>query len=137
MDFKENEQRDRKVEKNKSFIESLGFALEGIVFAFQEERNFRFQVAMTILVIVLGIFFKLSRYEWIAILFCCVLVLMGELINTSMEWLVDLVTMKNYHLGAKRVKDIAAGISLIAALFSVIIGALIFIPHIMIMFGLN
>lgn len=59
------------------------------------------------------------------------MVLAAELANTCVEWLVDLVTDNHYSLIAKRVKDIAAGTVFLTAVFSVVIGGIIFIPYLL------
>ena len=57
------------------------------------------------------------------------LVLAAEVINTTIENLVDMYT-KDYNERAKVVKDTAAGTVLILAITAVIIGLMIFVPKI-------
>ena len=50
------------------------------------------------------------------------------MVNTAIESMTDLITVAhNRH--AKNAKDVSAGMVLTAALFSVIIGAVIFFPY--------
>ncbi|MFD2144106.1 diacylglycerol kinase family protein [Mucilaginibacter antarcticus] len=63
--------------------------------------------------------------EWMWIVACIAIVLMAELFNTALEFLVDLVSPE-YNELAGHVKDIAAGAVVIAALFAVIEGLIIF-----------
>lgn len=63
------------------------------------------------------------------IAFCIGLVISLELINTAIERVVDLVTSE-YHPLAKEAKDIAAGAVFVAAILSIVIGGIIFIPKI-------
>jgi diacylglycerol kinase len=51
-----------------------------------------------------------------------------EIMNTGLEYLVDLVSFE-YNLKAKKVKDLAAAATLFAALISIIVGLIIFIPY--------
>ena len=57
------------------------------------------------------------------------LVISLELVNTAIENVVDLVTMEKKPK-AKIAKDVAAGAVLVSAIFSAIIGLIIFIPKI-------
>ena len=67
--------------------------------------------------------------EWLVVVLCITVVLTLEMINTAIEKLCDVV-QPDYHPQIKIIKDIAAGAVLIAALGSIIIGAIIFVPKI-------
>jgi diacylglycerol kinase len=84
---------------------------------------------LAIVALVFSIVFKISTFEWIAVSFCIAFVLVMEMVNTAIEKLCDVVH-KEVHPGIKKVKDIAAGAVLVAAFFSVITGAVIFLPKI-------
>ena len=83
-----------------------------------------------VLVVLAGFFFEISKIEWCICLLLCGLIMALELVNTSVEAAVDLVTEERKPL-AKIAKDTAAGAVLIAALFSAVIGCIIFVPKIM------
>jgi diacylglycerol kinase len=55
------------------------------------------------------------------------LVFSAEMINTAIEHLVDLVSPHSHPLAGKA-KDVAAGAVLVAAVFSAIVGLIIFVP---------
>jgi diacylglycerol kinase len=76
-----------------------------------------------------SIVLKISAIEWIAVGFCIAFVITMEMLNTAIEKLCDVVH-KEMHPGIKKVKDIAAGAVLVAAFFSAITGAVIFLPKI-------
>lgn len=107
---------------------SFKFALTGIFYAFISQRNMRIHMLTTLLVILLGLYFKISPVEWLIISIAITMVLAAETINTAVETLVDLYT-QDYHPLAKRAKDLAAGAVLFTAVNAVIIGSLIFIPY--------
>ncbi|WP_102026992.1 diacylglycerol kinase family protein [Salirhabdus sp. Marseille-P4669] len=109
----------------------LRYALNGIFLTFRTERNFRIHVAFKILVIIVGFFLELSKLEWGIIILCIALVLMAEMLNSALELLIDHL-FPNVHPVAGKVKDIAAGSVLIAAICSAIIGFIIFVPKIII-----
>lgn len=82
-----------------------------------------------LLVVIAGMIVHLTVTEWYICIILCALVMALELVNTAVEAVVDLVTEEKKPL-AKIAKDTAAGAVLIAAIASVIIGLLIFVPHI-------
>lgn len=128
MSVKSKEKNSIKLDK-KRLSNSFKYAFSGIISAYKDEQNLRIHTVIAILVLIFGVFLKLSRFEFIICLILIGLVLMTEFINTSIENLVDLVTLeKNPY--AKIAKDTAAAGVLIFAMMSSIIGLLIFIPKI-------
>lgn len=126
MDSKETS--ESKVGKNSNFLSSLRHALDGIVTIFKEERNMRYHVLFGLLPLGLAVFFRVSGVEWILLIFCIFFVILMEFLNTIFETIVDLIVDKNYHILAKRAKDIAAGSVLVTAIFTVIVASIIFLP---------
>lgn len=116
--------------KNHPLAESLGYAIEGLKFTFIEGRNFKILVGFTILVSILGFVLKISSSEWLAIILIITLILILELINTAIETVVDMVSLK-FHPLAKIAKDVAASAVLIAAISSIVIGLVIFLPKLL------
>ena len=64
------------------------------------------------------------------------LVISAEMINTAIEKMVDLITTE-HRKEAKIAKDVAAGMVLVNSLGSVIVGLIIFIPHILALFHIK
>lgn len=115
------------MKKNKKIINSFRYATNGIILAFKEERNLKIHVLIMVLVILAGIYFRISVQEWIICIILFGLVISLELINTAIETTVD-IAMPEINEKAKIAKDISAGAVLITAIISVIIGFIIFIP---------
>lgn len=115
-------------------LRSFKNAFSGIASAFKSGGNIRVMSACFILIIPVCFILGLSGFEWAVILLCCAGVIALELVNTAIESAVDLKT-SGYQPLAKRAKDIAAGASLVFCVFSAAIGLIIFIPHIMRLFG--
>ena len=113
-----------------SLISSFSVAVIGIMTAIKNERNMRFHLITALLVLVVSIYFSITKMEWLFILLAIGGMFALELINTAIERVVDLVT-KEYHPLAKQAKDIAAGAVFIYAILSVIIGMVIFLPYIL------
>lgn len=108
------------------------FAWNGMM-VMKQERNFRIHMIVALFVIVAGIIVKLSTFEWSIIVLTIGLVMALEMVNTSIETLLDYVK-PDLHPTAKVIKDIAAGAVLVAAIAAVVIGLLIFLPKIYHMF---
>lgn len=106
---------------------SFKYAFEGIITTIKEERNMFIHFLIAIIVVITGIYVRLSLNEWFICLLLFALVFSLELINTAIENTVDLVTTKK-NKKAKVAKDAAAGAVLIAAIFASIIGIIIFLP---------
>lgn len=111
--------------KTKKIFDSFNYAFEGIIYTLRTQRNMRIHFIIAILVLFFSIFFDLSKVETIVILITISLVIVAEMINTSIEATIDLITDK-YHELAKIAKNVAAGAVLISAVNSIIVGYIIF-----------
>ncbi|GAA4706253.1 diacylglycerol kinase family protein [Brevibacillus fulvus] len=109
------------------FRKSVAYAWSGVIRTIRTEPNMRIHLAFAGLVPLAGWWLQISRYEWLIVLGCIALVISLELVNTAIEATVDLLTTE-YHPKAKVAKDAGAAAVLIAALFSAIIGLVIFVP---------
>lgn len=116
--------------KNHPLAESIGYALEGLKFAFIEGRNFKIQIGFAGLTGVLGFVLQITSGEWLTLILIIILVLILELVNTAIETVVDMVSLK-FHPLAKIAKDVTAGAVLISAIGSILIGIIIFLPKIL------
>lgn len=120
--------KDRRYYKNKNFKQSLKNALNGLKTAVLAERNMRTHLLFTGLALLAGSFFQLRQAEWLWILSAVFLVLICELLNTAIETIVDLIVGDQIHPLARDAKDIGAAIVIMASLFAVIVGLIIFGP---------
>lgn len=130
----------QKVSRNKDkgnalerYIKSFFHALEGIKYAFIYEHNMVIIVLAIIVVTIAGFCFNLSDYEW---LFCIVMFGMvsgSEMINTAIEAVVDLETIKEHPL-AKIAKDTASSATLLFSVTAFIGAIIIFAPKIIMLF---
>lgn len=115
---------------NKSLLKSFGYALEGIWHALKNNRNLRIDFYFAFLVGLLGFYFKITSLEIVVLIVTVILVISSEMINTSLEEMVDLITQE-HKKEAKIAKDVAAGMVLISAIGAAIIGICIFTPYIL------
>jgi diacylglycerol kinase (ATP) len=114
---------------DKSLIGSFRYALEGIWHALKNNRNLRVDFLCAFLVFFLGWYFQINSLEIIILLVTVLIVISAEMINTSLEEMVNLITSE-HKKEAKIAKDVAAGMVLITAIGSVIIGILIFATYV-------
>ena len=115
-------------------VKSFTYAFDGLKYAFKYEQNILVHTLATILVIIAGIFFKISLTEWLVLALIIGLVIATELINTSIEATIDLIT-KEVHPLAKIAKDTAAAAVLVFGLTAIVIGFIIFLPKILVLIG--
>lgn len=106
------------MEKNLPFHRRFGFALNGIRSAFKSEASFRFQTLATVLVIISLIVLKASAAWWALILMTVGSVLAAELLNTSLEHVLDRLHPEK-HPSIMVAKDCAAGAVLVLSIISV------------------
>ncbi|MBN1263335.1 MAG: diacylglycerol kinase family protein [Candidatus Pacebacteria bacterium] len=116
--------------KNGNHKQAFKNALAGLWLSFKTERNLRLMGIISVLVLLLSFFLKVSLIEFTIIVWAIFAVLAVEMINTSLEAITDLVR-EEWHHQAKLAKDVAAGMVLLAVLGSVVVGSLIFIPKIL------
>lgn len=106
-------------------MDSFNDAIEGIIYALKTQRNMRIHFLLAITILFFSLFFNLSRFEILILFFTIALVIVAEMINTSIEATIDLITDR-YHELAKIAKNVAAGAVLIAAVNAIIVGYIIF-----------
>jgi diacylglycerol kinase len=102
---------------------SFGYAISGIISFVKSEPHALIHLLATIVVILFGCWYKITRSEWLFIVLAIGGVWATEMLNTAVEKTMD-------HPSVKVIKDLAAGAVLMAALAAAIIGAVIFIPYI-------
>lgn len=107
------------------FLKSLKYALRGIIYCINNERNMRIHTVATLYVFVFSFFFQLSRAAYAVLFLTFALVMMAEVMNTVAEELADM-TASSFNLVVRIVKDLAAGGVLICAIFSVGVGVCLF-----------
>jgi len=112
----------------KKRIASFGFAFKGLKTLVRTQPNARIHLLATLVVISAGCYFPLPPSEWLWLVLAIAGVWVTEALNTSLEFLTDLVS-PDYHPLAGHAKDVAAAAVLISAIAAVLIGLLIFLPY--------
>ena len=114
---------------NKPLFQSILYAIDGFVYLIRTERNFRIQLTIGVIAIVAGAFFRLTSVEWLFVISAIFRVLGHESVNTSVEMLSDECEHKK-NIDIKHIKDMSAAYVLLSALYSIIVGIVIFVPKI-------
>ncbi len=114
---------------DKSLAKSFGYSVEGVLHALKHNRNLRIAFMLGAIVLLLGWFFQVNSYEMVILVITVFLVIVAEMVNTSLEEMVNLIT-NEHRKEAKIAKDVAAGMVLVAAIGSIVVGILIFSPYI-------
>jgi len=131
--MKQNKELKRKAHGFKRFLNSVKYSVDGLKYAYTNEQSLTLHVVMTVAVVIGGSLLDITNTEWIICLFLIGLIMATELINTSLECLVDLVT-SDFHPLAKAAKDTASAAVFMFSVVAGIIGCIIFIPYIVRLF---
>ena len=103
---------------------SFEHAYRGVVSAVRTQRNMRFHVLAAVIVLVASLLVGASELELAVLVLTIIVVFVTEMLNTAMEFVVDLVT-EEYHPLAKLAKDVSAGAVLVSSIGAVLVGYLI------------
>ncbi|MFH1315284.1 MAG: diacylglycerol kinase family protein [Candidatus Uhrbacteria bacterium] len=112
----------------KQLNKSLHHAFNGVRQVYKTENSFRLQILAGLLVVILAFYLPLQAWEQVIVIIMIGFVLVLELINSVFERLVDSFRSR-VHPMVGEIKDIMAATVLLASVFTVIIGLIIFIPY--------
>jgi len=108
---------------------SLRDATNGILYTFRHEQNFRFQLAIGVIVFLFTFIFDIRTHEKIVVLLLIVWVLSMELLNTAIEKFLDLLKPR-LHTHVATIKDVMAAVVLISSIGAFLIGCIVFGPYV-------
>ena len=108
-------------------VRSFKFAFRGAWKLVSTEASIQVQLAIAVLITILGFVMQISLMEWMLQSLSIALVLVSESLNTAIEKLCDFIHPE-YHKRIGFVKDISAGAVTFAVIFAIIIGLIIYIP---------
>ena len=111
-------------------LRSFTFAFRGLKFMLQSQHNAWIHLLATIAACSLGLLFRVTASEWCLLVLAVGSVWTSEAFNTAIECLTDLLSPE-FHPLAGRAKDVAAAAVLISAIGALVIGLLIFVPHLL------
>ena len=115
----------KQTETRQSITKAFNAAIEGILYTFKSERNMKIHYCLAVAVLIISLFFDLTKVEMLLLTFAISLVVISEMFNTAIEKTIDMIT-EEYNPLAKIAKDVAAGGVLIATLNPVVVGYILF-----------
>jgi diacylglycerol kinase (ATP) len=108
-------------------LKSVGYAFKGAIKLITTEHSVMAQFSIGILLIFLGVYFNITKTEWLFQTLAIGLVLSIEGLNTAVEKIADFIH-PNFHERIGFIKDIAAGAVFFAAMTAIAIGIIIYLP---------
>jgi diacylglycerol kinase len=114
----------------RKLVKSFGYAFNGLFYSLKYNQNIKIHILIAIIVLIAGFFLRLSRLDFFDICILIILVIAAEMINTSIEEVINLLVNER-RLEAKIAKDVSAGMVLLIAILAAIIGIFIFLPHLL------
>ena len=112
----------------RKWIKSADNAIEGIIHAAQSQRHVRHHLYAAFAVLVLCYALGVARADFLIISIAVILVLLAEMMNTAVEYIVDMVS-PGFSEKARAAKDVAAGAVLITAFGAAVLGYAILLPY--------
>lgn len=113
----------------KRILKSFKYSFDGLIYAYTHEQSLTLHLIIMAIVILCGVVLEATIMQWVIILVMGAMVLVVELINTSIEAVVDMVTDK-YHPLAKIAKDTASAAEFIVCLIAFCMWVYVFLPKI-------
>ncbi len=111
-------------------IRSFRPAIQGLIYILKNEKNTWIHFFATVVVIFISVYLQLNKTEWLFILTAIFTVWISELVNTAIEKTIDMITLEK-NSQVKIIKDLSAAFVLLAALYAVICGLIIFLPKLL------
>ena len=112
----------------RTIFTSIACAWEGISYALRSQRNLRIHMAAGVTAVVAAVAMELSRVELVLVVLTVCLVVLGEMLNTALEFALNLLEARD-HPVVRAAKDLAAGGVLTAVAGSILVGILLFGPR--------
>lgn len=109
---------------------SIKYALEGMVWAFKSQANYRIHFFLSLAVLLGSYVLKIAYYEFLILLSLIFIGIMVEVVNTAIELTTDAID-KEWRTDIKLAKDVSAAAMLIFSFGALIIAGIIFVPKLL------
>ena len=100
----------------------------GLIYAYKEESAFRQELALSLILVPLAIYLPVTPIEKILLIASVILVLVIELLNSSVEAAIDRISFEVHDL-SKRAKDFGSAAVMLALLLCALTWAIILGVH--------
>ena len=115
--------------KIKDLFRAFKNSIRGLFVLAKSETNVLLEVLAGIITIITSLFLKLSSIEWVIIFIIIFLVIFAELVNTTIEKIMDFIEPK-YNEQVKDIKDLASGFVFLMVVLSIITAFIVLFPKI-------
>lgn len=105
------------------------YSVVGLWTALKEEKSLWAYLILVPVILGVGIWVDLKPIEWSMLVLTFFAIIAVEIINTALEAAVDTISFQ-YNVRVKKIKDIAAGATLVMTTGGFIVLLIIFIPAI-------
>jgi len=129
------ENRKESYKTSSNVLISFKYAVNGLSYVIKTSRNFKIQLILDVTSLMIGFLLQISLSNYLILIATISSVLILEILNTSIESIVDLVVKKEFSSLAKISKDTSAGAVLLASINYVIIAVYIIVPKIKLLFA--
>lgn len=106
-------------------IDSFNYAIEGLIYVLKTQRNMRIHFLFSVLLLLAAIYLNVGHADLLIIMLTIAFVLVVEIVNTAIEFTVDLST-NTINPIARIIKDISAGAVLLSACTALVIFYIVF-----------
>jgi diacylglycerol kinase (ATP) len=106
----------------------------GLVFAYREESAFRQELTLIILLTPIALWAPVSHLEKALMMGSLILVLVVELLNSSVEAAIDRISFEQHDL-SKRAKDFGSAAVMLALILAAMIWGTVLLPQIKALFA--
>jgi len=114
----------------KNRLQGFRYAAKGLRIAFATQPNFRIHCLAAVFALALNVILQVSAMEWVVITIAIAMVLVAEILNSSLEFLGDAISTE-YHEAIGKAKDLGAAAVLVSAIAAAILGLVVYVPKIM------
>lgn len=106
-----------------NFFKNSSYALSGLKDIFKNEKSFQIEIGLALILLPLIYFLDIEITKKILMFMSLMGVLIAETINSSIERVVDLVTLKHNEM-AKRAKDVGSTIVFLSIIVFIVVWVL-------------
>jgi diacylglycerol kinase len=111
--------------RRRSLFEAFANAADGVAHAFLEQPNFRIQLGIAVIAILLAAVLRFGYFQWMTLMLTIGFVLAAELFNTCLEHVVDLIMPESHPL-ARAAKHAGAAAVLAASIAAAVVGIFLY-----------
>lgn len=120
--------------QSETFKKSAQHAMNGLYLALRTQRNLIKHILIAIFVLLLALFLKANTIEIAVLIITNAFVLVVEIINSVIEFIMDAYYKNKYSRLCKFAKDMSAGAVLFSALISAFVAFILLFPKLFALF---